>query len=320
MSFRSPINGDAGAADAGALDASPARSGCGHRDDLRRVHAVSGDGRGGAHVDGAVAALGRAQPRRVRSTAESARAVRHRAGRHVSRRCVRNRSAGLREIGFDGYAIGGLAVGEPKEERERVLEAIEPHLPADRPRYLMGVGTPEDLVEAVRRGMDMFDCVMPTRNARNGHLFTIDRRASGSAMRSTSPTLRPLDPACACYTCSELQPRLSATSRRCGEILAARLGTIHNLHYYLSLMQSHARGASRQRRFDAFVADFYARRPRRHERDSTRRHRHARRSADRALVPTRARCRPDPRHPAADLHGAAAVHRAADLGRASSRT
>jgi queuine tRNA-ribosyltransferase len=121
----------------------------------------------GAQVDAAVAALGRAQPRRVRAVAESTRAVRHRAGRHVCRPAQES-LAGLRRVGFDGYAIGGLAVGEPKEEREKMLDAIEPHMPTDRPRYLMGVGTPEDLVEAVRRGVDMFDCVMPTRHARNG--------------------------------------------------------------------------------------------------------------------------------------------------------
>src|SRR5690606_25696305 len=109
--------------------------------------------------------------------------------------------AGLLEIGFDGYAIGGLAVGEPKEERERVLDVLEPKLPIDRPRYLMGVGTPEDLVEAVRRGVDMFDCVMPTRHARNGHLFTSEGVIKIRNARYERDT-RPLDEACTCYTCA----------------------------------------------------------------------------------------------------------------------
>jgi queuine tRNA-ribosyltransferase len=166
--------------------------------------------------------------------------------------------AGLRRVGFDGYAIGGLAVGEPKEQREQMLDAIEPHLPADRPRYLMGVGTPEDLVEAVRRGVDMFDCVMPTRHARNGHLFVSTGVLKIRNARYESDTA-PLDPACSCYTCANYSRAYLRHLDKCGEILAARLGTIHNLHRYLSLMQS-MRAAIEQRRFDAFVADFHARR------------------------------------------------------------
>ena len=166
--------------------------------------------------------------------------------------------AGLVRIGFDGYAVGGLAVGEPKEEREQMLDAIEPHLPTDRPRYLMGVGTPEDLVEAVRRGMDMFDCVMPTRHARNGHLFTSTGVLKIRNARYESDTA-PLDPSCSCYTCRNYSRAYLRHLDKCGEILAARLGTIHNLHQYLSLMQS-MRAAIEQRRFDVFVADFYARR------------------------------------------------------------
>ena len=166
--------------------------------------------------------------------------------------------AGLRGIGFDGYAVGGLAVGESKEEREKMLDAIEPHLPTDRPRYLMGVGTPEDLVEAVRRGMDMFDCVMPTRHARNGHLFTSTGVLKIRNARYESDTA-PLDPACSCYTCCNYSRAYLRHLDKCGEILAARLGTIHNLHQYLSLMQS-MRAAIEQRRFDAFVADFHSRR------------------------------------------------------------
>lgn len=166
--------------------------------------------------------------------------------------------AGLNEIGFDGYAIGGLAVGEPKEERERVIDAIEPRLPRDRPRYLMGVGTPEDLVEAVRRGIDMFDCVMPTRHARNGHLFTSDGVIKIRNARYESDT-RPLDDACTCYTCLHYSRAYLRHLDKCGEILAARLGTIHNLHHYLSLMQS-MRDAIEERRLNAFATDFYARR------------------------------------------------------------
>jgi queuine tRNA-ribosyltransferase len=164
--------------------------------------------------------------------------------------------AGLVRIGFDGYAIGGLAVGEPRQDRERVLDGLEPLLPIDRPRYLMGVGTPEDLVECVRRGVDMFDCVMPTRHARNGHLFTSSgvikiRNAQYEA------DVRPLDEACGCYTCRHYSRAYLRHLDKCGEILAARLGTIHNLHHYLSLMQS-MRAAIEQQRFNAFVAEFYA--------------------------------------------------------------
>ena len=142
---------------------------------------------------------------------------------------------GLRGIGFDGYAIGGLSVGEPKEARERVLDQLGPRLPADRPRYLMGVGTPEDIVAAVQRGVDMFDCVLPTRNARNGHLFTRfgDVRIRNARHRDDP---RPLDPQCGCYTCRNFSRAYLRHLHACGEILAARLATIHNLHYYLELM------------------------------------------------------------------------------------
>ncbi len=165
---------------------------------------------------------------------------------------------GLTQVGFDGYAIGGLAVGEPKEERERVLEAVEPHLPRNRPRYLMGVGTPEDLVESVRRGVDMFDCVMPTRHARNGHLFTSAGVVKIRNAQYESDT-KPLDENCACYTCSNYSRAYLRHLDRCGEILAARLGTIHNLYYYLSLMQA-IRDAIEASRFAAFAEEFYAQR------------------------------------------------------------
>jgi queuine tRNA-ribosyltransferase len=169
-------------------------------------------------------------------------------------------AAGLQQIGFDGYAVGGLAVGEPKEERERMLDGIIQQLPADRPRYLMGVGTPEDLVEAVRRGVDMFDCVMPTRNARNGHLFTSTGVVRIRNAQYETDT-RPLDEACPCYTCMNYSRAYLRHLDRCGEILAARLGSIHNLHFYLSLMQT-MRTAIEEHRFEAFAADFYARRSR----------------------------------------------------------
>jgi queuine tRNA-ribosyltransferase len=142
---------------------------------------------------------------------------------------------GLLDIGFDGYAIGGLSVGEPPAERERILDHLGPRLPSDRPRYLMGVGKPEDIVAAVQRGIDMFDCVLPTRNARNGHLFTRfgDIRIRNARYRDDS---RPLDPGCDCYTCRHFSRAYLRHLHTCGEILAARLATIHNLHYYLGLM------------------------------------------------------------------------------------
>jgi len=166
--------------------------------------------------------------------------------------------AGLTQIGFDGYAIGGLAVGEPKAERERVLEDLEPHLPKAHPRYLMGVGTPEDLVEAVKRGVDMFDCVMPTRNARNGHLFTttgVVRIRNSMHEKDT----RPIDESCACYTCRHYSRAYLKHLDRCNEILGARLATIHNLHYYQQLMRE-IREAIQINQFDAYVSDFYAKR------------------------------------------------------------
>lgn len=172
---------------------------------------------------------------------------------------LRERSlGGLTEIGFDGYAVGGLSVGEPAEDRWRVLDFLSDRLPAGHPRYLMGVGTPEDIVEAVRRGIDMFDCVMPTRNARNGHLFTHDgvvRIRNAVHQRDT----RPLDEACDCYTCRNYSRAYLRHLLRCNEILGARLNTIHNLHYYQSLMRA-IRVAIDGRTFMQFRADFYARR------------------------------------------------------------
>ena len=150
---------------------------------------------------------------------------------------LRRRSlAGLLEIGFDGYALGGLSVGETRAEREAVLDAIVPEMPADRPRYLMGVGTPEDIVEAVRRGVDMFDCVLPTRNARNGHLFVPEGVVRIRNARFRDDT-GPLAPGCGCYTCRHYSRAYLHHLDRCGEILGARLGTIHNVHYYQDLMR-----------------------------------------------------------------------------------
>jgi queuine tRNA-ribosyltransferase len=169
---------------------------------------------------------------------------------------LRRRSAeALIDIGFDGYAIGGLAVGEPEHERNATLERVEPLLPRDRPRYLMGVGRPEDIVEAVRRGVDMFDCVMPTRNARNAHLFTRHgtlRIRNAKYERDT----RPLDEECACYTCrSGFSRAYLRHLDRCGEMLGPMLATIHNLHYYQDLMRG-LRAAIEAGSLDAFVADF----------------------------------------------------------------
>ena len=162
---------------------------------------------------------------------------------------------GLLEIGFDGYAVGGLSVGEPPEDRWRILDFLSNKLPADRPRYLMGVGTPEDIVEAVQRGIDMFDCVLPTRNARNGHLFThtgVIRIKNACHEKDT----RPLDPMCDCYTCRNYSRAYLRHLFRCNEILGARLNTIHNLHYYQTLMRG-LRLAIDEGRLASFVEDFY---------------------------------------------------------------
>ena len=143
---------------------------------------------------------------------------------------------GLARVGFDGYAIGGLAVGEPKQVRERILAHTAPRLPAERPRYLMGMGTPEDIVGAVVAGIDLFDCVLPTRNARNGWLFTRrgDVKIRNARWRDDA---QPLDTACACYACRHFSRAYLHHLQRANEILGARLNTIHNLHYYHALMR-----------------------------------------------------------------------------------
>ena len=142
---------------------------------------------------------------------------------------------GLEAIGFDGYAVGGLAVGEPENERLAVLDALLPQMPADRPRYLLGVGTPVDIAEAVLRGIDMFDCVIPTRHARNGQLFTSRGTVKFRHSRYADDTSPP-DPDCDCYTCSHYSLAYLRHLEKCGEILGPRLATIHNLHYYQVLM------------------------------------------------------------------------------------
>jgi queuine tRNA-ribosyltransferase len=163
--------------------------------------------------------------------------------------------AGLEEIGFDGYAIGGLSVGEPKEDMVRILEHLGDKMPADKPRYLMGVGKPADLVEAVLRGIDMFDCVMPTRNARNGHLFT-----STGVIKVRNAVHRgdtaPLDENCDCYTCQNFSRGYLHHLDKCGEILGAQLNTIHNLRYYQNLMRG-LRDAIENDCLEQFVDDFY---------------------------------------------------------------
>ena len=162
--------------------------------------------------------------------------------------------AGLTDIGFHGYAIGGLSVGEPKDEMIRILEHTTPRLPIDRPRYLMGVGTPEDLVAGVAAGIDMFDCVMPTRNARNGWLFTRfgDLRLRNARYRDDSG---PIDPSCSCHACSNFSRAYVHHLQKVNEILGAHLATVHNLHFYLTIMKE-MREAIAEQRFDVWRRAF----------------------------------------------------------------
>jgi queuine tRNA-ribosyltransferase len=170
---------------------------------------------------------------------------------------LRDRSLeGLTEIGFDGYAIGGLSVGEPKEDMIRILDHLPPKMPEDKPRYLMGVGRPEDIVEAVRRGVDMFDCVMPTRNARNGYLFTSTGIVKIRNARHRHDTA-PLDERCDCYTCKNFSRSYLHHLDKCGEMLGSQLNTIHNLRFYQNLMAG-LRGAIEAGTLSDFVTDFYA--------------------------------------------------------------
>ena len=163
--------------------------------------------------------------------------------------------AGLESIGFDGYAIGGLSVGEPKEDMLRILDHLPPKMPQDKPRYLMGVGKPQDILEAVRRGIDMFDCVMPTRNARNGHLFT-----SAGVVKIRNAVhrhdTRPLDANCDCYTCQNFSRAYLHHLEKCGEMLGAQLNTLHNLRYYQTLMTD-IRQAIADGGLDEFAVRFY---------------------------------------------------------------
>jgi len=165
---------------------------------------------------------------------------------------------GLTDIGFDGYAIGGLSVGEPKEDMLRILAHTAPKMPQDKPRYLMGVGTPEDLEAAVSQGVDMFDCVMPTRNARNGWLFTQygDVKIKNASYKND---IRPLDADCTCYTCQNFTRAYLHHLHRIGEILGSRLNTIHNLHYYQQLMAG-MRSAIEAGTFETFKQEFAAKR------------------------------------------------------------
>lgn len=162
---------------------------------------------------------------------------------------------GLKDIDFDGFAIGGLSVGEPKEDMMRVLEHTTPGMPTDKPRYLMGVGKPEDIVEAVRRGVDMFDCVMPTRNARNGHLFTstgVIKIRNAKHRHDTGP----LDAECDCYTCTNFSRSYLHHLDKCGEMLGGQLNTIHNLRFYQTVM-AQMREALSSDTFDDFLKEFY---------------------------------------------------------------
>jgi queuine tRNA-ribosyltransferase len=161
-------------------------------------------------------------------------------------------------IGFDGYALGGLSVGESKEEMHEMIEVSAPHLPEDSPRYLMGVGLPEDLIEGVRRGIDMFDCVIPTRNARNGMLFTtfgVIQIKHSRYIRDSSP----IDPECGCYTCKHFSRAYLRHLYMAKEILSSRLNTIHNLYYYLNLMKG-VRAALEEGRFEGLYKEFYSNR------------------------------------------------------------
>jgi len=162
--------------------------------------------------------------------------------------------AGLAAIGFDGYAVGGVSVGEPKEDMQRIVAHTGSRLPRDAPRYLMGVGTPEDIVDAVARGFDMFDCVLPTRNARNGWLFTRRGDIKIKNARHREDT-GPLDPECGCYTCRNFSRAYLHHLHRANEILGARLNTLHNLHYYLGLMAG-LREAIATRKLAEFRARF----------------------------------------------------------------
>jgi queuine tRNA-ribosyltransferase len=175
-------------------------------------------------------------------------------GMHTSLRLASLES--LMQRNWPGFAVGGLAVGEPEAERLRILEEVVPHMPPDRPRYLMGVGFPEDIIAGVARGIDMFDCVIPTRHARNGHLFTRDG-VINIRNSSHASDLSPVDPQCSCYTCANYSRSYLRHLDRCNEILGSRLNTLHNLHFYQELMRS-IRKALEEGTFEAFAAAYPA--------------------------------------------------------------
>ncbi len=180
-------------------------------------------------------------------------ALRHRAGRCALRLARAECARELLALGFPGYAIGGLSVGEPKDDMRRVLDGLEPVLPAEKPRYLMGVGTPEDLIEGVARGVDLFDCVMPTRNARNGQLFTRRGKVSIRNARYRNDP-RPPDPECGCPTCRNTSRAYLRHLHLAGEMSAATLATLHNLWFYLDTMKA-IRQSIRLCRFQEFRAE-----------------------------------------------------------------
>jgi len=170
---------------------------------------------------------------------------------------LRKQSIGdLKDLPFDGFALGGFAIGEPMDMMHQVVREVAPLMPQEKPRYLMGVGRPEDLVEAVRAGIDLFDCVMPTRNARNGQLFTSRGRVNIKNAKYMDDDT-PLDPECACETCRDYSKAYLRHLFVAGEMLSARLNTIHNLHFYLNLMRQ-MRGAIREGRFDSWAQNFYS--------------------------------------------------------------
>ena len=219
------------------------------------MHGVSGERGAGARVHGAVDALGIARCARLpreRAPGTLFGIVQGGVFGHLRSASL----AALEEIGFAGLAIGGLAVGESEQERLEVLEGLTPQMPAHKPRYLMGVGRPQDILEAVLRGVDMFDCVMPTRHARNGHLFT--RRGVLNIRNAVhQKDTRPIEEDCGCYTCRNYSRSYLRHLDKCGEILGSHLNTVHNLHFYLRLM-AEIRAAITARRMAAYAAEFRA--------------------------------------------------------------
>ena len=254
-------------ADAGEGGRHPGAARIGHRDGARRVPRAPGDRgarrarRWSARCAGPAAraiAFSRcatAWCRGVDGQQPRPGAVRHRAGQRLSGICARRARRQTVAIGFEAYAIGGLSVGEPPDVMYDMVSRTTPCLPADRPRYLMGTGTPEDLVESVARGIDLFDCVLPTRNARNGQLFTSDGRINIKNARYAEDD-RPLDPACGCYTCRTCSRAYLRHLFQAGEINSSTLNTLHNLHFYLDTLRQ-IRDAIAFGRFESFRLAFH---------------------------------------------------------------